>query len=117
MPRGFERNAQNGMGETMRITRPTFVRATPLWRIACASVVFLVVPIPAPASDFLVIGDGVTESSVVSLLGSRGHSATLFAGTDASFDGTADLTSYDAVILLNGEGYTVGMPTSGQEAM
>jgi hypothetical protein len=82
-----------------------------------AGLILLLVTSLASASDYLVIGDGVTEDSVTPLLTSRGHTVSLFPGNDSAFDGTVDLSPYDAVILLDGEGYNAGMPVTGQNAL
>jgi hypothetical protein len=88
-----------------------------LGRCIVASVGLVLVSGLAFASDFLVIGDGVTESSITPLLTASGNNVSLFPGTDVEFDGTVDLSSFDAVILLDGEGYSDGMPVSGQSSL
>ena len=86
-------------------------------RCIVASVGLFLVSGLASASDFLVIGDGVTENSITPLLTASGNSVSLFPGTDVAFDGTIDLSSFDAVILLDGEGFNAGMPVSGQNSL
>lgn len=93
------------------------MRFTTQLRCIVASVGLFLVSGLASASDFLVIGDGVTESSITPLLTAGGNSVTLFPGTDVAFNGALNLAPFDAVILLDGEGYEQGMPTSGQNAL
>lgn len=89
----------------------------PRERVLSSLVVLLLLASPGSAARLLVIGDGDTEDSVVPLLQVEGHDVIVFSGTDSSFDGSTDLSTYDAVILLDGEGYQSGMPVGGQNAL
>ncbi len=72
----------------------------------------------ACAGDVLILGDGNADAVVEGILTAAGHNVTIAPLPEFDYDGTnPSLSSFCAVVHLNGDTFNVGMLQAGQIAL